>query len=150
MNEPTSLASPRVMFVSFLCVVAAFVVCWLSWGVVALVLAALFFPESFELLTRETLAGSQTAGQMNQVMPAVLFGSTGGIHVIVCWAVGWGLIRLASPWRNQQVIFTAVLLFLTYLQAAVQASDGMRWMPMVQMSLQPIAVLAGAKWLGRF
>ncbi len=141
--------APRAMFVSFLMVAGAFVCCWFSWMLIALIVSAWLFPETFQNLTSVPVAAAEVAGASDAIMPPTLFWTVTGLHLFVCGAVGWGLMRMKSPWTRQHVIFTAVLLFLTYLQGAANVADGMRWMPLVQMSLQPLALLAGANWLQR-
>lgn len=138
--------SPRTLLISFLTVAMAYTGCWLGWFGLALLAAWLFFPESFELLISAPLDASAVEAQVHVLMPPTLFWSVTAVHVVGCLAVGWWLIRGTSPWRLQHVVFVAMLLFVTYLQGAVGIAEGLRWMALVQMSVQPLAVLCGARW----
>ena len=121
---------PAILFRSFLLVVGTYVgvfalmVVWLS------LIAWFFFPDTIGLLTKQ-LSEQEYVAQLKTAMPAALFWSATAINVPVCFLAGLFVGRFAQFAPLGHGVFAALLVCVSYLQAAVGLPPEMKWMPFV-------------------
>jgi len=138
---------PGMMFRSFLTVASAFVLTYVGHIALTLGIGINFYPafaETFE-------AGHEAlelaiANNPEQLIPPSMFWAILGLTALVCMAVGFYVIKTAPFSHFNHAIFAAVLLFVFYLQVAIEDPPGKKSMTLFYMVVFPLALLVGAKW----
>jgi len=143
-QEPLPLG---MMFRSFLTVTSAFVLAYVGHIALTLGIGINFYPrfaETFE-------AGHEAlelaiANNPEQLIPQSMFWAVLGLTALVCVAVGLYVVKTAPFSHFNHAVFAAVLLFVFYLQMAIEDPPGKKSMTLFYMVVFPLALLVGAKW----
>ena len=144
--EPTSgMIPPGMMMKSFLVVAGCYILFIVFLFGTYLALAAVFYPEIFELLQQdpETVKAALDADP-ESVWPRKLFWLWLATNALLSLMVGWTIARIAPFGKFPHAVFLALLVFVSCLQQAIGAQESIAWMFVLMMGALPIALLYGA------
>lgn len=145
MSQPP--VPPLMMLRSFLTIASGYIVCMLLlFGITSAVGYALF-PEFIAFLNLDPAAQEALmADDPSKAIPRAMFWLVVGLHTIVCFGIGWLVIKTAPFAQFAHAVFLSVFLFISYLQISIADPVPKKSMTIVYMFVFPIAIFVGAKW----
>lgn len=145
MSTENQLFPPAVLFRSFLLVAGAYILSFVVLGVVGMLIVATLFPDSFEILNREPEQYQQIfEREPARIFPREMLWMLLGVSAAVCFVFGYLVARLAPIAKFSHSVFFAAILFVHYLQSAINAGETLQTMLILFMGVSPIAALLGA------
>ncbi|MEM9411895.1 MAG: hypothetical protein AAGA30_12320 [Planctomycetota bacterium] len=136
---------PGFFLKSFMIIAGAYIANAMLLVIGLVVIAKLFFPESFELLQLEQEAFKQVVtSDPQKVFPPEFLWSLLCFACGVSFLLGFIVSKVAPIGKFTHAIFFAAILFAQYLQMAIGASESIQTMLILFMGLTPIAALLGA------
>lgn len=144
--EPNSrMIPPGLMAKSFLVIAGCYLLFIVFLFGTYLALAAVFFPEIFELLNEgpEAVKAASEADP-ESVWPRKLYWLWLATNSLLALMIGWTIGRIAPFGKFPHAVFLAILIFVSCLQQAIGAEQSIAWMFVLMMGALPIGVLYGA------
>ena len=105
----------------------------------------MFFPDSYDILMDQENVKTIMENTPELFFTKPFFFSLLVTNAVVCFVIGFFVVRVAPFARFPHAVFTALVILISFLQQSIPQPQSVRWMFVVMMAAFPIALLFGAK-----
>lgn len=134
----------NVLLRSFMIVAGAYMLNLVSMCSIAVALAATMFPDTLLIFDEPEKFKAVFQVDPERIFPRALIWMMLGASVVISFALGYLVARLAPVGKFPHAIFFAMILFAQYLQMAIGAIPTLQTPLILFMATSPVAALLGA------
>ncbi len=136
---------PGLLLRSFMLVAGGYVFSLLAFLLSFSVLTQFVFPEVGSLWTDQETLNDLMSESPEKVFTRPIYWSLVTFNALVCFGLGWAMVRLAPFGKFPHAVFLTILILVSYLQQSLGQPEAAKKLFTLMMIVFPIAVMAGAQ-----
>ena len=139
-TDEDPVLSPPLFFRSFLTIASSSIACLLSYAIIGVALAGLFFPKIWGAMT-----GGQAEVAAEVPIPVAMLVPWMILQGIACLGIGWMTAKVAPFAPEKHGLILAFFLFIAWVQKVLESSPDKVTLNMVFTVVVPLAIAYGAR-----